>query len=237
MSTTLIPLDPATNPMQSARMLSIAANLLPEEVIAGRRAKQSRTYVIIALVLVAALCAGWFAYEAHEKRVAEDELNAANDTVTSLQRDQKGFAETLQVKADTTVRTEQLNTVMANDLDWAAMLDTLRASGTPSKVTVDGVNGTMDSPDNTTSTTAVLPGSATGTTVGELVINGWAPDKKAVAAYADALAKQTVLTNPYVTTVAKNEERGGVTFSLKAEITSASLCGRFTTACKSTGGK
>lgn len=237
MSTTLIPLDPATSPMQSARMLSIAANLLPEEIIAGRRAKQSRTYVIVALIVVAALCAGWFAYETHEKRVAEDELSAANETVSTLQREQRGFSETLQVKADTTQLTAQLQTVMATDLDWAAMLTTLRSAGAPSKVTIDGVNGNMNTAEQAASATAALPGSTSGASVGTLVITGSAPDKKAVAAYADSLAKQTVLANPYVTSVATDEESGGVTFSLKAEITGAALCGQYTTACKSSGGK
>ena len=62
-----------------------------------------------------------------------------------------------------------------------------------------------------------------------------APDKKAVAAYVDALGKQTVVANPYVTSVA-TAEGGGVTFSLRVDIASASLCGRFTVECKSAGG-
>jgi hypothetical protein len=44
-----------------------------------------------------------------------------------------------------------------------------------------------------------------------------------------------VVTNPYVTSVASADE-GGVSFSLKAAITSAALCGRFTVECKSSGG-
>lgn len=237
MSTTLIPLDPAMTPMQSTRMLSIAANLLPEEVIAGRRARKSRGYVLVALVVVAALCAAWFAYAYHGKRQAQDELAVATDSVASLQRDQRGFAGTLEVKADTKLLTDQLKAVMATDLDWAAMLTTLRNAGTPSKVTISGVNGTMNSTDKAASPTATLPGTSATRSVGTLLITGWAPDKKAVAAYADALAEQPVLADPYVTTVAKDEETGGVTFSLKAGITSTALCGQFTTACKSPGGK
>ena len=237
MSTTLIPLDPAMTPTQSTRMLSIAANLLPEEVIAGRRARKSRSYMLAALVVVAALCAAWFAYAHHEKRQAEDELTVAGDRVASLQREQRDFAGTLKVKADTKLITEQLKAVMATDLDWAAMLTTLRNAGTPSKVTIRGVNGSMNSADRAAAPTAALPGTSATTSVGTLLITGWAPDKKAVAAYADALAEQPVLADPYVTTVAKDEETGGVTFSLRAGITSTALCGQFTTVCKSSGGK
>ena len=40
------------------------------------------------------------------------------------------------------------------------------------------------------------------------MVTGAGPDKKAVAAYVDALGKQTVVTNPYVTSVASDETEG-----------------------------
>jgi hypothetical protein len=44
-----------------------------------------------------------------------------------------------------------------------------------------------------------------------------------------------MVANPYVTTVASDEDVG-VTFSLTADITQTALCGRFTGACKPPGG-
>jgi hypothetical protein len=69
------------------------------------------------------------------------------------------------------------------------------------------------------------------------VVTGSGPDRQAVASYVEALGKQTLFTNPYVTSVATKEDGGGVTFSLTVDITQASLCGRFTSECKSPGGK
>jgi hypothetical protein len=124
---------------------------------------------------------------------------------------------------------------MANDLDWAALLDTLRSTGASSGVRIDGVNGRLDAADSgETSPSNTLPSTNTATSIGSLMVTGSGPDKQAVAAYADALAKQTTVTNPYVTSVATDD--AGVTFSLTVDIAQASLCGRFTTECKSPGG-
>jgi hypothetical protein len=234
MSTTLIPLDPAATVQRSTRILSISANLLPEEVVAARRARRTRGWVFVVVAIVAVLCASWFALALHEKHDAQEELNAANATVADLRNAQKQFDETLKVQADTKLLNEQLRVVMGNDLDWAALLATLRNAGAPSHITVDGVNGQLNVAKETEATTNLLPGSATDT-VGTLVVTGGGPDKKAVAAYVDALGKQSVVTNPFVTSVA-SDTSGGVTFSLRLDIKRTALCGRFTTACKTSGG-
>jgi hypothetical protein len=138
------------------------------------------------------------------------------------------------VRDDTATLTRQLTAVMANDLDWDALLDALRSAGAPSKIVIDGVNGTLDAADEPDSSN-VLPSTDAAISIGSLLVTGAAPDKKAVAAYVDALGTEPVVTNPYVTNVASSDE-GGVTFSLKADITPTALCGRFTVACKSSGG-
>jgi len=66
------------------------------------------------------------------------------------------------------------------------------------------------------------------------VVTGTGPDKRAVAAYVDALARQPVLANPYVTSVTTDDDE--VTWTLRVDITSAALCGRFGDKCE-TGGK
>jgi Tfp pilus assembly protein PilN len=234
MSTTLIPLDPATTTQRSTRILSISADLLPEEIVAARRARRTRGLVFVVVAIVAVLCASWFVLALHGKREAQQELDAAKSTVADLQRDQKEFDETLKVQADTKQLNDQLRAVMAEDLDWAALLATLRNAGAPSHITVEGVNGRLNTAEDTESKASVLPGSATDT-VGTLVVTGAGPDKKAVAAYVDALGKQSVVTNPYLTSVA-SDKSGGVTFSLRLAIKRAALCGRFTTACETPGG-
>jgi hypothetical protein len=131
----------------------------------------------------------------------------------------------------------QLSTVMADDLDWSALLDTVRDAGTPSGIEVDGVNGRLAGADGAdTAQSNSLPGASTVAAIGTLTITGSAPDKDAVAEYVEALARRTVVANPYVTTVATDVTEG-VTFSLTADITQTALCGRFTVACKPADGK
>lgn len=235
MTTTLIPTDPAVSPPWSNRILTISADLLPEEVIAARKVRRTRAWVIVAVALVACLCAAWFGYALHQKQNADEELTAAATEVTDLQRDQREFSETVRVQADTTQLTEQLTTVMANDLDWAAMLAALRSAGTSSRITLTGVNSTLNETDATTTANPLPRTNAVGS-IGSIMVTGTGPDKKAVATYADSLAAESVVDNPFITNVATDEDGGGVTFSLKADIPKTSLCGRFTVACKPAGG-
>jgi hypothetical protein len=235
MATTLLPIDPAMSPERVSRILTISANLLPEETIAGRRARRVLIWVAVVVVLVAALCGTWFGYAYHQKQSAEQELEAATAEVRTLQVAQRDYAETVQVQNDITTLTGQLKTVMTNDLDWGALFDTLRRAGAPAGIKVGDVNGQLDAADGRgPGTSAALPSTNPATSIGSLVVTGWAPDKQAVATYVEALAKQTTVTNPYVTSVATDDD-GGVTFSLTTAITQESLCGRFTGACP--GGK
>ena len=176
--------------------------------------------MIVAVVVVACLCGAWFAYALHEKQDADKELAAAATAVTDLQRDQREFSETVRVQTDTALLTQQLTTVMANDLDWAALLAALRSAGTPSRIALDGVNGTAERHRRRRRRRPTrCPAPRRWRSIGSITVTGAAPDKKAVAAYADALAKQSVVTNPYVTSVADVTDGNGVTFSLKADIT------------------
>jgi hypothetical protein len=234
MSTTLIPLDPAISLQRSTRVLTISARLLPPEIVAARQARRTRAWVIVLVALVACLCAVWFLQARYQTQQADKELTAALAEVTDLQRNQRQFAETVQVRDETATLTRELTTVMANDLSWAALLDTLRSAGTPSNIKLVSVNGALLTADGQDSATT-LPSADATTSIGSLLVTGAAPDKKAVAAYVDALAEESVVTNPYVTSVAV-ADKGGVTFSLKAAITPKSLCGRFTVKCLSSGG-
>ena len=238
MATTLLPIDPAMSPERTSRTLSISANLLPEETIAARRARRARAWVAVVIVLAVGLCGAWFASAYHQKQAAERDLEAATADVRNLQRTQREYAATAQVQTQITTLTGQLRTVMANDLDWGALLDTLRSTGSASGIRIDGVNGRLDDAEGSSepTATATLPSTSTAASVGSLVVTGSAPDKQAVAAYVEALGRLTVVTNPFLTSVASDDD-GGVTFSLTADITQESLCGRFTAQCKRSGGK
>jgi hypothetical protein len=237
MSTTLLPIDPEVSPQRANRIPMISASLLPEETLAARRARRALVLVVAVVVLVAALCAAWFTVAYRDKQAAGRELDAATATVIDLRRKQSTYAKTVQVQNEITTLGNQLKAVMAQDLDWSALLDTVRDAGTPAGIEVEGVNGRLAGADGADAgQSRALPSANTVATVGALTVTGTAPDKQAVAAYVDALAKQTVVANPYVTSVA-TDSTNGVSFTLTADITQTALCGRFTAECKPSGGK
>ncbi|MEV4639243.1 hypothetical protein AB0J80_18000 [Actinoplanes sp. NPDC049548] len=238
MATTLMPVDPAVSAQRVNRILAISASLLPEEVVAGRRARRIRGWVIVMVVIVAALCGAWIVAAQRDVQAADEELTAATGEVADLQHAQDKYASVVQLRNDTDLLKTQLKTTMANDLDWAEMLSMLRSTGEPMDIDVDGINGSVDNDKAgakaTSSSAGTLPSTSESGTLGRAVVTGTAPDKEAVAAYVDALAKKTTIANPYVTDVTKSESR--VTFSLNVDITRDALCGRFGEACDSTGG-
>ena len=134
MTTTLMPLDPAMTPQRSTRILTIAANLLPAEIVAARRARRTRGWVIVVVAVVAVLCAAWFAWRCSRSSAADEELAAATtDGGRTCSATSGSSPRPLEVQADTEAAQRQLAAVMANDLDWAALLATLRNAGAPSR--------------------------------------------------------------------------------------------------------
>lgn len=233
MATTLMPLDPAISPQRATRLLTISASLLPEEIIAARRARRTRAWVIVVVILVACLLGAFFYLVRQDTRAADEELTTATAEVTDLQRAQRAYGEVVDVQNDTATISKQLKTAMASDLDWATLLDQLRTVGDTAGVTVVGINGALQ--NSATSGGTALPSTTTSAPVGSVVVTGTGPDKRAVAAYVDALAQQSVLANPYLTSVATAED-DEVTWTLRVDVTQAALCGRFGDKCE-TGGK
>jgi hypothetical protein len=209
---------------------------LPEEIVAARRARRTRGWMIALVVLVACLLGGLFHLVRQDTRAADEELTAATAEVADLQRSQRAYGEVVDVQNDTATLSQQLRTAMVNDLDWASLLAQLRSIGTSAGVEVTGINGALQ--NDTTAAGTALPSTSTAVPIGAAVVTGKGPDKRAVAAYVDALAKQSVLANPYLTNVTASEDGADdeVTWTLRVDITQAALCGRFGDKCE-TGGK
>jgi hypothetical protein len=234
-TTTLMPLDPATSPQRVVRVLTISANLLPDEIVAGRRARQARGLVLVALLVVVALLAGWFLYANHQVSLADNDLNDVTSQVTTLQHSQGKYQDVVDTQNETATISKQLKSLLGNDLPWSTLLSTLRSTGTASGVTVLGVIGTLDAANAGGTTTGTLPSASGVTSIGTITLTGSGPDKPSIAKYVDNLGKLTMVANPYLTTATQAE--ANVTFSITLNITSKALCGRYGTKCKSTGGK
>ncbi|MFG1608723.1 PilN domain-containing protein [Actinoplanes sp. NPDC049265] len=234
--TTLMPLDPALSPQQVTRVLSITADLLPEEVVAARRARRTRGWVLAVVGMVVLALAGWYVVADRGTGDAAADLESVTAEQSRLQRKQTGYGEVVNTQSENIAITKQLKTLMANDMQWAVLIDTLRDTGQASKATVTGISATLVT-DKTGAPAPALPSTSGAATVGTITITGTAPDKPSVARYAETLNQVSTLANPYVTSVTQEKEKGkGVTFGLTVDVTTRALCGRFTTPCKTTGG-
>jgi hypothetical protein len=240
MATTLMPLDPATSPQRVLRVLTISARLLPEEIVAARRARRTRGWVLVIVFLVAVLLGAWYADALRQKSTADDDLRGIAIEAAALQRSQNNdYADVVQVQGDTTTIDKQLTTLMAHDLPWATLLETVTSTGTAAGVEVTGITASLTAAGNNGAAAATtgateLPSTSGAATIGTVTVTGTAPDKTSVAKFVDRLAALATVANPFLTSA--TETKTGVDYSLQLDITNKALCGRFTTTCE-TGGK
>lgn len=235
-STTLMPLDPALSPQQVTRVLSISADLLPEEIVAARRAHRTRAWVLAMVGVVVLALAGWYMIADRTARDANTDLEAVTVQQTRLQRTQADYAEVVNTQSDSAAIANQLKTLMANDMQWADLIETLRDTGTANDATVEGIAAALNAADGSGSGSTSLPSASGAASVGTVTVTGTAQDKPSVARYVEALDDISAIANPYVTSVSQNED-GTVKFALTVDITARALCGRFTTKCTTSGGK
>jgi len=228
--TALMPIDPAVSPAQASRILPIRANLLPDEIRAGRNARRTKVVLIGAVLAVIALLAGWYLYAVEQVSAADKNLATATKQVRKAQDDKKKYSGAQVIIDDRDAVTADLKSLLADDLPWATTMDRLRADAKATGVFIDVISGTVIKDAG-----AGKAGAAATRPVATLAITGTGPDKKHLAAFLDKLAAHPGVTDPYLNTAAQADSTG-LTYALTAKITSAALCGRFTTACGEIGG-
>lgn len=232
--TALMPLDPTVSPQQSLRILPIRANLLPDEITAGRNARRTRTLLAAVLVLTIAVLAGWYMLAVRDRNAAADDLatvtKQVDDTSTEMKADK--YTKVTKTIEERDTITKQLKAAMANDLPWYTLMDQLRTTGIAT-VRITSISGALDKA--TTGGAATAAAAAASKKVGAVTVSGTAKDKKTIAAYLKALVDAKLVTNVYLTAGNKSDTNEW-TFTLNADIPKSALCGRFTTPCKS-GGK
>jgi hypothetical protein len=234
MSTTaLMPVDPSVSPQQAARVLSIRANLLPQDVSDGRRARRTRAVVLVAVVLVLNLLGAWYWKAATLKADAAAEFDDVTRQVALVQKRQDAYTPLTKIKSSNTLVSGQLAKLTANDLPWQSLLDLVRTTGKDAEAELTELGGSL-------SQGAADAGAAQlacdDTEIGQISVSGTAKDKKAVAKYIEALLKlkSDGLADPFVSTVTGDDK---VAFELTISITPKALDGRFSTSPCKTGGK
>jgi len=211
------------------RLLPIAANLLPPEIVEARRARKMRRIVVSAVAAFAVLLSVWHSTARYQTGAAREEMITTQDDVQDLEQQQRAFDELINAQAESrTIRT-QLAALLADDLQWSRLLSALQAEA-PNGVQVTGVSGSLTTRVNgvpvATGGGAQLPHPAGGKQIGTMTVTGRATGKTVVAEYVDRLARIPGLANPLLGDVALQDD--AVRFTVRLNIMNSALGGRYT---------
>ncbi|MDR7274628.1 PilN domain-containing protein [Catenuloplanes atrovinosus] len=208
------------------RPLRIAANLLPDEVQSGRRARRTRAVAVTGVGAVVLALAGWYATTVVKAQDAQDELVRAEAQAAAVQQDQREYSELTGVKSELNTAKERLGALMANDSQWQQLIADIRAAA-PRDVSIVQLGAGISNQDLTGQTGETgLPSEVTDKLVGTITLGGTAKDKDQVADFVDNLREVTGLANPLPVTITTSD--GSENFTIEIDITQAALGGRFT---------
>jgi len=228
MTTTLTKSDPAADRPLSHRIPSVAANLLPVEVMEVRRSRRVRRTVLALLVVVLVLLTAWYGFARVQTGFARDELADAKASTQRLTKQQDTYAELQQVQSDTLTVQRQLAQLMASDMAYSTLFQDLRR-GTPPGVVLTGYSVALDASRTIGSPTT---GKSASASVAFMTVTGVGPSKPVIATFVDALGKINGLADPFITSVSATEK--GLDFNVQIKVTEALLGGRFAMTTKAT---
>ena len=235
----------AMSSSDGTRFVGIYANLMPDEVLLGRRLRELQRRLAIGVAGLVTLLLLVYAVSWWQTERSHSDLGNEQHRAKILSKTVQNYQPLVNAQSEAAGITQTLASLMAGDLQWPALLAHLRGVA-PSGTSLTSVTGSITAGTTTGSgsTAANLGGGGlailnqTGqVVVGTLTITGSAKDKNSVAAFADKLTTIPGMAAPLVTSV--SGAKGTITFSINALITSDALGGRFkpTTPGAQTGGK
>lgn len=223
---------------RTLRLLPIAADLLPPEIVDARRARKVRRLVLTGLLLFTLLIGAWYAAVRYQTATARESLAIAQSDAQRVLHQQRAFGEVVEVRAESREITTQLAELLATDLRWSRLVGAVQRAA-PSGVALTGLSGTVTAGaeaarPSASAAAGQLPNTTGEQPVGTLTVSGTAGSKAAVAAYVDALAKIAGLGNPLVGGVTL--EDGVLEFTVQLDITEGALGGRHASGGAGSGG-
>lgn len=223
---------PATRPRpgDEARVVTVFANLLPDEVVGARRLRRMQRNIVFALAALVVVLIGLYAVSWWQTENARSSLSDENQRTAVLKQHLGQFGPLLAAQAKVASIGTALSSLMQTDLSWRDLINRIDKQA-PSGVTVTGVTGSVVNPSTTTSTTGPAAGLAllndTGkAAIGSLTITGSAHDKRSLAGFVDGLGSVRGITVPLPASVTGG--KGNLAYSVEALITVDALGGRFT---------
>lgn len=227
MTSTLTPPD-ASGTDRGPRLWTLAADLLPEEIVQSRRDRRVRRTVLATLAVFAVVLISWCVLARYQTSQATAELTQAQRQADVLRARQHGYSEVVSIQAESATINARLAALLANDLQWTTLLSAVQQLA-PHGVQLTAITGSLPNGSSAAadSTVIQLPNSTGEKTVGSLAVSGSGTSKALIASYVDALARVAGLGNPVLSGVTLAD--GALQFSVHLDITQSMLGGRYTT--------
>jgi len=231
--------DTSAAPVLLSTFRPARVNLLPAEIEQARRLRSTQRALAGGLLGVVAFLGAGYGYEVHARHGAEQELAAAKEQTTVLQREQDKYADVPRTVAAIDAAETARQTAMASDVDWSRNLTdfslTMPEDVWFSNLTLSVRSGTAAAAGAAASTPATS-GAASGAAsaanasgIGSVTVEGNARRHQDVATWLDTLGRRPGMTSPYFTSAQK--ERLGtktiVKFSSTATLTADALSHRY----------
>jgi Tfp pilus assembly protein PilN len=195
-------------------------NLLPIEVLEGRRFRRTQVGLGVAVVAVVIAAGAGTVWAQRDVDEARDELTAAQAKVGSLQRDANRYSEVPKVLAEVDAADSARTRAMATDILWYRYLNDLDTARPPGL--------------KLTSLTVAVTGTETGAPgkdvltpngVGTIQVNGVGPGYKDVATWLENLDKINGMSLPFLGSATGVDDT--VQFTSGAVIDAKALSGRY----------
>lgn len=234
---------PQPGPMPaSARSVAVFADLMPDEVLAGRRGRAMKRRVLIGLAAVVLLLTAGYAFSWVQTHNAEGDLSSTQGQAKALLHRQQEFTPLVNAQDQSAQIQQTLGKLMTGDLQWSKLLDSVRNTAN-NGIAITAVTGDVNGAGAPSGGASIASGAdglgvlnQTGQVqVGTLTIAGTAHDKNSVAAFVDRLGKLRGLAAAFPASVMT--ATGGLTFSVNVILTSEALGGRYAAKSGTPGGK
>ena len=206
-------------------------NLMPPEVLLGRRVRRIKRRIVIAIVMIVVASGGglvWFKLGAAE---AKSGLAAEQAAVAALRAEQQTYADLLRIDVVAKDIDTSLTSVMGNDVLWDQYLVAL-SNSRPDGVTLTGVTVALDDVADAPAVGTVAGSGSLDKSgeehLGSLTVTGLAPSHAVVAAWSDSLTEVPGFLVPYILgTSVVVEGVQGIQFTIEVTLSTAIRSLRF----------
>jgi Tfp pilus assembly protein PilN len=191
-------------------------NLLPPELLAAQRQRRLAGVVALAGVGVIGLILVFYVLQLGKVGGIRSDIDNQKQTNQGLQGEIQKLREFEELRTRAQAKQKLLDDVFANEISFSGLLmDISRVI--PSTAALTSMNATSQEPTPTTGGSTLL--------TGRIDISGLALDYDTIASWLTRLERVRGWVNPWVTSIA-DQENGPITYSSGVDLTTAALTER-----------